>query len=97
MSGAIDFADPLTSFVVVILIGVSAGFLFDWFAGPGWLSRQISGTTRGIATSALVGVAGAFIGFHLAAIIARSNSPLAFFISAAVGAVLVLAGWRVVR
>lgn len=97
MSGAIDFADPLTSFVIVLLIGVAGGFLFDWFAGPGWLSRQISGSSRGITTSALVGVAGAFIGFHLAAIIARSSSPTALFIGAIVGAVLVLSGWRVLR
>jgi uncharacterized membrane protein YeaQ/YmgE (transglycosylase-associated protein family) len=97
MSGAIDFADPLTSFVIVLSIGVVAGFLFDWLAGPGWLSRQVSGSTRGIATSVLVGVAGSFIGYHLAVIIARSNSPMVHFISAAVGAVIVLLSWRVVR
>lgn len=92
-----DFANPLTSFVIVLLIGAAAGFLYDRFAGPGWLSRQVSGSTRGITTSVLVGVAGAFIGFHLAAIIARSSSPAALFIGAAVGSVLVLSGWRVVR
>ena len=92
-----DFADPLTSFVIVLLIGAAAGFLYDRFAGPGWFSRQVSGSTRGITTSVLVGVAGAFIGFHLAAIIVRSSSSAALFIGAAVGAVLVLWGWRVAR
>ena len=97
MSGAIDFADPVTSFVIVLLIGIVAGFLFDRFAGPGWLSRQVSGSTRGLVTSALVGVAGSFIGYHLATIITRSNSSMALFISAALGAPVVLAGWRILR
>lgn len=52
MSGAIDFADPLTSFVIVI--GVVAGFRSACRSGG--LSRQISGSTRSIATSALIGV-----------------------------------------
>lgn len=97
MSSAIDFADPLTSFVIVLLIGIVGGFLFDRFAGPGWLSRQVSGYTRGVATSMLVGVAGSFIGYHLATIIARSNSPMALFISAGLGAAVVLVSWRVLR
>lgn len=97
MSGGIDFTDPVTSFVIVLLIGIVAGFLFDRFAGPGWLSRQVSGATRGIVTSGLVGVAGSFMGYHLAAIIARSSSPMALFIGAALGAAVVLSSWRVVR
>jgi uncharacterized membrane protein YeaQ/YmgE (transglycosylase-associated protein family) len=97
MSGAIDFADPVTSFVIVLLIGIVAGFLFDRFAGPGWLSRQVIGSTRGVVTSALVGVAGSFIGYHLVTIITRSNSPMALFISAALGAAVVLMSWRILR
>ena len=97
MSGAIDFTDPGTSFVIVLLIGLVAGVLFDRFAGPGWLSRQVIGATRGVVTSALVGVAGSFVGYHLATIIARSNSPMALFVSAALGAAVVLWSWRIVR
>jgi len=97
MSGAIEFSDPATSFVIVLLIGIVAGFLFDRFAGPGWLSRQVMGSTRGVATSALVGVAGSFIGFHLATIVTRSNSPMALFIGAALGSAAVLASWRILR
>jgi uncharacterized membrane protein YeaQ/YmgE (transglycosylase-associated protein family) len=97
MSGAIDFTDPVASFVIVLLIGIVAGFLFDKFAGPGWLSRQVSGSTRGVVTSSLVGVAGSFIGYHLATIIARSNSPMALSISAGWGAAIVLVSWRVLR
>src|ERR1019366_9834232 len=97
MSGAIDFTDPVASFVIVLLIGIVAGFLFDKFAGPGWLSRQVSGSTRSIVTSALVGIAGSFLGYHLTMIIARSSSPMALFICAALGAAVVLLSWRVVK
>ncbi len=46
-------------FVLVLAIGIIAGILFDRLAGPSWLARQFSGSTRGIITSALVaGVAG---------------------------------------
>jgi len=37
MSGAIDFTDPVAGLVIVLLIGIVAGFLFDRFAGPGWV------------------------------------------------------------
>jgi Protein of unknown function (DUF456) len=52
--------DPAVTFLLVLAIGVVAGILFDWLAGPSWLARQFSGSTRAIVTSALVGVAGAF-------------------------------------
>ena len=58
-------ADPVVTFLLVLVIGVVAGILFDRLAGPSWLARQFSGSTRGIVTSALVGVAGAFVGYHI--------------------------------
>ncbi len=51
--------DPVVTFLLVLGIGIIAGVLFDRLAGPSWLARQFSGSTRGIVTSALVGVAGA--------------------------------------
>jgi len=48
-------------------------------------------------TSALVGIAGAFIGFHIAAIVALSAGMIVLFVAAAIGAVLVLWGWREIR
>ena len=51
--------DPAVTFFLVLVIGVVAGIFFDRLAGPSWLARQFSGSTRGIITSALVGVAGA--------------------------------------
>ena len=90
--------DPALAFLLVILIGIGAGIIFDRFAGPGWLTRQVAGSTRGIVTSSLVGIAGAFIGFHVAALLAISTAGGFFpFILAAIGAALVLWLWRIMR
>jgi hypothetical protein len=45
--------DPVVTLLLVLLTGIAAGILFDRLAGPSWLSRQFSGSTRGIVTSAL--------------------------------------------
>ena len=37
---------PAAIFLILLVIGIAAGLLFDRFAGPGWLSRQIAGSTR---------------------------------------------------
>ena len=63
--------DPAVLFVLVLAIGIVAGVLFDRLAGPSWLARQFSGSTRGMITSALVGVAGSFVGYHVAHACAR--------------------------
>ena len=89
--------DPTTAFFVVLIIGVVAGLVFDRFAGPGWLSRQMSGKTRGMVTSALVGVAGSFIGFHLATILKLAAGGYGGLIGAVIGAVVVLWVWRLVK
>ena len=54
------------SLLIVLLIGIVAGLIFDRLAGPGWLTRQVAGSRRSIVTSSLVGIAGSFIGFHVA-------------------------------
>jgi uncharacterized membrane protein YeaQ/YmgE (transglycosylase-associated protein family) len=87
--------DPTITFLLILVIGIVAGFVFDRFAGPGWLTRQIAGSTRGMATSSLVGIAGAFIGYHLAVIIGILGA--AALVAAAVGALVVLWLWRVIR
>ena len=61
---------PIATFIIVLLIGIVA----QRIAGPSWLSKQIVGSRRADLTSALVGIAGAFIGFHLAALIALPYS-----------------------
>jgi hypothetical protein len=46
--------EPIVMFVMILAIGIVAGILFDRLAGPSWLTRQFTGSTRGIVTSALV-------------------------------------------
>ena len=43
--------NPALALLLILVIGIVAGLLFDRFAGPGWLSRQIAGSTRGMVTS----------------------------------------------
>ena len=89
--------DPVVTFVLVLAIGIVAGILFDRLAGPSWLARQFSGSTRGIVTSALVGVAGAFVGYHIAALIVLGGGLATAVIGAAAGAALVLFAWRMAK
>jgi uncharacterized membrane protein YeaQ/YmgE (transglycosylase-associated protein family) len=89
--------DPTITFLLVLVIGVGAGLLFDRLAGPSWLARQFSGSTRGLITSALVGVAGAFIGYHIAGLLALGGELLTTVIAAALGAAVVLFAWRMAK
>jgi uncharacterized membrane protein YeaQ/YmgE (transglycosylase-associated protein family) len=73
-----------------------AGIVFDRLAGPGWFARQFTGP-RGYVTSALVGIAGALIGFHLTLLSAVSAAGFTLYIAAVIGAVIVLFGWRALR
>jgi uncharacterized membrane protein YeaQ/YmgE (transglycosylase-associated protein family) len=86
---------PAAVFLILLIIGIAAGLLFDRFAGPGWLSRQIAGQNRTMVTSALVGIAGSFVGYHLAALIGITDYVA--FIGAVIGALVVLYAWRMVR
>jgi len=86
--------DPAVAFIIVLIIGIAAGLIFDRFAGASWLARQFAGT-RGMLTVSLVGIAGAFIGFHLALL--GTVSVAAAYLMAIIGAVVVLFVWRSVR
>jgi uncharacterized membrane protein YeaQ/YmgE (transglycosylase-associated protein family) len=86
--------DPVLVFVIVLLIGIVVGVAAQRMARASWLSRQIAGGRRADVTSALVGIAGAFVGFHLAALIALSAGMGLLFIAAIIGAALVVWGWR---
>jgi uncharacterized membrane protein YeaQ/YmgE (transglycosylase-associated protein family) len=88
---------PVVTFLVVLVIGIVAGLLFDRIAGPSWFTRQFTGSTRAIITSALVGVAGAFIGFHVAGLLALGSGLITAVIAAALGAAVVLFGWRAAK
>ena len=89
--------DPVVTFLLVLVIGVVAGIFFDRLAGPSWLARQFAGSTRAIITSALVGIAGAFLGYHIAVLLALGVGLLTSVIAAAVGAAVVLFAWRMAK
>ena len=89
--------DPAITFLLVVAIGIVAGFLFDRLAGPSWLARQFSGSTRGIITSALVGVAGAFVGYHIAVLLALGGEIVTTVVAAALGAAVALFAWRMAK
>ena len=86
--------DAALTLIIILAIGIVAGLIFDRIAGPGWLTRQIAGSTRGMVTSSLVGIAGAFIGYHAVALAAPGNVA---FIGAIAGAAAVLWIWRMMR
>jgi len=89
--------DPGVTFLLVLVVGVVAGILFDRLAGPSWLARQFSGSTRGMITSALVGIAGAFVGYHIGLLLALSGGLLMSIIAATIGAAVVLFVWRMAK
>ena len=47
--------DPVTTFLIVLVIGIVAGLVFDRLMGPGWFTRQLAGQNRHMLTSALIG------------------------------------------
>jgi uncharacterized membrane protein len=82
----------LMNFLVVLAIGIVIGLAFNRYAGN-WLAR-LGSTTRSDITSALVGIAGSFIGFHMGVILGLLPSPLMLYLAAVVGAALTLWLWR---
>jgi uncharacterized membrane protein YeaQ/YmgE (transglycosylase-associated protein family) len=82
----------LFNLIVILVIGIVAGLVFNRYARS-WLAR-LGTTTRSDITAALVGIAGAFIGFHISVILGLLPSPLMHFVLAAVGALIVLWLWR---
>jgi uncharacterized membrane protein YeaQ/YmgE (transglycosylase-associated protein family) len=88
---------PVVIFLLVLAIGIIVGVLFERLAGRSWLARQFSGSARGTITSALVGVAGALVGYHIALLLVLRAGVLASVIAAAIGAAAVLFAWRMVK
>jgi hypothetical protein len=82
----------LFNLIIILAIGTVVGLAFNRYARS-WLAR-LGITTRSDTTAALVGIAGAFIGFHISVILGLLPSPLVHFIFAAAGALVVLWFWR---
>jgi uncharacterized membrane protein YeaQ/YmgE (transglycosylase-associated protein family) len=83
----------LANLLIVIAIGIVAGLAFNRY-GRSWWARNIGSATRSDVTSALVGIAGSFIGFHLGVVLGFLPSPLMLYLAAVIGAVVVLWAWR---
>lgn len=80
------------NFLIVLVIGIVSGLVFNRY-GHSWLARQLT-TRQSDLTCALVGIAGAFIGFHLAIIVGLLPTPLMLYLAAIVSALIVLWIWR---
>jgi hypothetical protein len=81
----------VANLLIVLAIGIAAGLVFNRY-GQTWLRRQFV-TRHTDVTSSLVGIAGAFIGFHVGVILGLLPSPLVLYITALIGAFLVLWAW----
>jgi hypothetical protein len=81
--------------LITLLIGIVVGVGFSRY-GRNWLGRTVAARTGAAddVTYALVGIAGAFIGFHVAVILGLLPTPLMLFLGALVGALLVVWLWR---
>ena len=78
-------ANPVVTLILIILIGAIIG----------WLYEKQTHSPHGYITSALVGVAGSYTGFHLAALLTLPNYVATIrLIAAAVGALIILWAWR---
>ena len=82
------FSQPGVGFFTMLLIGAIAG----------WIAERVTSSNHGIFTNILVGVAGSFVGAKLSEI---AEVPVFGFwrtlISAAIGAVILLFAWRMIR
>lgn len=84
----------LLNLIVIVLIGIVAGLVLNHF-GRSWLGRQMADATGlGDVTYALVGIAGSFLGFHIAVLLGLLPTPLMLYLAALLGAVVTLWAWR---
>jgi len=78
------------NFLVLVVIGGGIGFAMTRY-GRG---VRVTGTvTSGDATSALVGIAGSFMGFHIGLMLGLLQDFVLYLVAAGVAAITVLA-WR---
>jgi len=84
---------PLVHLILIVLIGIVCGLGFNRY-GRHWLARNVTGTTHTDITAALVGIAGAFIGFQIGVVLQLLPLPLVQYLLAIVGAVVVLWLWN---
>jgi uncharacterized membrane protein YeaQ/YmgE (transglycosylase-associated protein family) len=88
--------DPVVTFLLVLATGIVVGVVLDRLLGRSWLARHF-GSTRGTITSALIGVAGAFIGYHISVLLMLRAGLITSAIAAAIGAAAVIFAWRMAK
>jgi hypothetical protein len=85
--------NALGTFLLLVVFGAAVGFALNRY-GRTWLGRQVAGATgAGDITYALVGIAGSFMGFHIAGILGIGSLFLAYILAVA-GAALTVYLWR---
>jgi uncharacterized membrane protein YeaQ/YmgE (transglycosylase-associated protein family) len=89
--------DPVVTFLLVLATGIVVGVVLDRLVGRSWLACHFSGSTRGTITSALIGVAGAFIGYHISVLLIPRAGLITSAIAAAIGAAAVIFAWRMAK
>lgn len=81
------------TFIILVAIGIIVGLLFNR-RGRSWLGRQVADATgAGDVTYSLIGIAGAFMGFHIGVILGLLPSAVNYLV-AALGAALTIFLWR---
>jgi uncharacterized membrane protein YeaQ/YmgE (transglycosylase-associated protein family) len=89
--------DPVVTFLILLLIGIVAGLLAQRFLRSSWLTAQFAGR-RAQVTHSLVGIAGSFIGYHVAVLLNLGRlGSVALYLTAIAGAALVLWVWKTVK
>jgi uncharacterized membrane protein YeaQ/YmgE (transglycosylase-associated protein family) len=94
-------ADPLVSFLVLLVIGIVIGLAAQRALPASWFSKFSKHLVdrKSVAIShALVGIAGSFVGFHLTGLLnLGGRGSIAPFVGAVVGAAAFLWGWKTIR
>lgn len=84
----------LSNLIILLAIGAVVGLIFNRY-GRSWLGRQAAAATDvGDITYALVGIAGSFIGFHIAVVLGLLPTPLMLYFAAVTGATVTMWLWR---
>ncbi|MEQ1716779.1 MAG: transglycosylase [Hyphomicrobium sp.] len=84
----------VANLIIIIIIGIVVGLVFNRWGGN-WLGRQAADVTGvGDVTYSLVGIAGSFIGFHLAVILGLLPTPLMLYAAALLVSIVTIWLWR---
>jgi uncharacterized membrane protein YeaQ/YmgE (transglycosylase-associated protein family) len=82
----------LGTFLLLVVFGAAVGFAMIRY-GHSWIGRKVASANSGEITYALVGIAGSFMGYHIAAILGVGMPLLAYLIAIG-GAALTVWLWR---